>query len=208
MLGGGEREQVFRVHTPALRREANNPEQDWKFNTVFLKNDYNRGWLWSATSGLMFRRAVLQAIRPYNVEDFQICADYYLANFAHMLGGSLVTTEAHGYYRIHENNMWAKHAVLGDGAAMGTDPRSIGVATSRTILQKLCTEKFFQDVMPNEHRSNVITRLAKQSSLHQWVLSSPAIKKGIPAKLRRKMRRRVVVEAIRSIFRRRPSQEK
>lgn len=93
---------------------------DWEFDRsatchqaeaplVFVEPEDNRlgKWIWSTTSGGMFRRGILEAIFNPEIRWIRICADYYLFQFAHLLGGSLLIPTPHGCYRRHGNNNFA-----------------------------------------------------------------------------------------------------
>lgn len=64
--------------------------------------------LWTATSGMFFRRSALELIMPQDAGALAVCADSYLAYFAHALGGSLLIPTAHGCYRRHGANSYAQ----------------------------------------------------------------------------------------------------
>ncbi|MFH2125620.1 MAG: glycosyltransferase [Pseudomonadota bacterium] len=65
-------------------------------------------YLWTATSGMFFRRNALELIMPDEAESLAVCADSYLAFFSHALGGSLLIPTAHGCYRRHGTNSYAQ----------------------------------------------------------------------------------------------------
>ena len=45
-------------------------------------------WIWATASSMMYRKAVLDLIFPGPETTFRICADYYIAHFAQMIGNS------------------------------------------------------------------------------------------------------------------------
>ena len=63
-------------------------------------------WYWQSQSALVFRRSVLDLImpEPEDCGSFRICADSYLARFAHFLSNTLVLLEPLGCYRQHPAN--------------------------------------------------------------------------------------------------------
>lgn len=63
-------------------------------------------WFWQSQSALVFRRSVLDLIMPApdDCGGFRICADAYLARFAHLLSNSLILLEPLGCYRQHSAN--------------------------------------------------------------------------------------------------------
>lgn len=61
-------------------------------------------WLWSSTSAILFRRAVLKYLRPDRPLAYRRAADAYLASGAHMLGGTLFVPKPLVYRRVHSRN--------------------------------------------------------------------------------------------------------
>jgi glycosyltransferase involved in cell wall biosynthesis len=75
---------------------------------------------WTATSGMMFRRSVLDLVMPKGPHDLGLGADCYLFVFCHYFTGSLVIGSALGAYRRHGNNNFGHNPVIGN-SVMGTD---------------------------------------------------------------------------------------
>ena len=71
------------------------------------------GWPWSATSGMMFRRAIIDMIVPARAGDLSTCADAYLCYTAHTIGGSIIIRSAHGCYRRHGANNFSSNPIVG-----------------------------------------------------------------------------------------------
>ncbi|MCB2189921.1 MAG: glycosyltransferase [Deltaproteobacteria bacterium] len=65
-------------------------------------------YLWTATSGMFFRRNALELVMPDDAGTLAVCADSYLAYFSHAMGGSLIIPTAHGCYRRHGSNSYAQ----------------------------------------------------------------------------------------------------
>ncbi len=110
-------------------------EDDFIEETVVVEEiaaDANHAgyWIWGTTSSMMFRRDVLALIMIPAFE-MRICADEYLANFAHAIGGTAIIRKALGMYRRHGGNNFSNNAVLGGfvpltrrSAATGPDPKA------------------------------------------------------------------------------------
>lgn len=80
-------------------------------------------WIWSTTSGLMFRRSAIECLAPSmepSAELRNLSIDSYFGRFAHSVGGTLVVDSAQGAYRRHGNNIWSSHQVLGGQTPTGT----------------------------------------------------------------------------------------
>lgn len=70
-------------------------------------------WIWATTSSMMYRTAMLRLILDGQDTTFRICADYYIAHFANLLGASLLIPTIHGAYRRHGENHFGSNPVLG-----------------------------------------------------------------------------------------------
>jgi glycosyltransferase involved in cell wall biosynthesis len=62
------------------------------------------GWLWCATSSLMFRRDALELIRPRKQLNYNQ-ADAYCAQGAHMFGGTLFVNRVLAHRGLHGSNL-------------------------------------------------------------------------------------------------------
>ena len=76
-----------------------------------------RGWHWSSTSAMMFRRRALRFLRPHKKLAYKRCLDSYLAHGAHLLGGTIFLTKPLVYRGVHKTNAYLTDAVM----AMGQD---------------------------------------------------------------------------------------
>lgn len=73
------------------------------------------GWYWSAMSANMFRKSSLELFLNYDTpENWKICPDKFLLNFAHLLGGSAVVYAPLVGYRRHGENAGCSNQVCGD----------------------------------------------------------------------------------------------
>lgn len=70
-------------------------------------------WCWSVTSGMMFRRSVLEFSIPEDTEPFRTCADYFVCHMANLIGGSALIREPLCLYRVHSRNSLANRSVYG-----------------------------------------------------------------------------------------------
>jgi glycosyltransferase involved in cell wall biosynthesis len=67
---------------------------------------HERGWLWTSTSAMMFRRAACEIMRPNRPLAYKGCFDGYAAQGAHMLGGTLFYTKPLVYRGLHGENAY------------------------------------------------------------------------------------------------------
>lgn len=76
-------------------------------------------WIWATASSMVFRRETLALIMPDPTVTFRICADYYIAQFANLLGNSLLIPGIHGCYRRHGANNFGDNPVIGAVNSVG-----------------------------------------------------------------------------------------
>ncbi|WP_314955781.1 glycosyltransferase family A protein [Bradyrhizobium cosmicum] len=73
-------------------------------------------WIWSATSGIMFRTSIIHALAPTMapIDDLRLQSiDSYYGRLAHSVGGTLVIDGSHGAHRRHGKNNFSNRAILG-----------------------------------------------------------------------------------------------
>jgi glycosyltransferase involved in cell wall biosynthesis len=101
-------------------------------------------WIWSALSGIMFRKSVVECLRPQNdgSDDLTtLSMDTYFARFAHAAGGTLMIDGARGAYRRHGSNKWSGNPLLG-----GRTPTSRGDPAEKFALcQRVARRKLVTD---------------------------------------------------------------
>jgi glycosyltransferase involved in cell wall biosynthesis len=131
-LSGFRPHRKFSDHLPVRVNDIENWRANWQLDAgVALRqnetailyvppsgNIANR-WIWTTTSAVMFRRGILDLALTDSIADIRICADFFLLHFSHLIGGTLLIRNAHGFYRRHGSNQFALNAVIGAGAAPG-----------------------------------------------------------------------------------------
>jgi glycosyltransferase involved in cell wall biosynthesis len=102
-----ERDEMFYCHHPDLQH----------FGKIrYVENQIGVApwtWVWATTSSMMYRKAVVEMITPYDTDKLRICADNYIAKFSNLLSGSLLIPSALGCYRRHGNNNFSKNPFIG-----------------------------------------------------------------------------------------------
>jgi len=84
------------------------------FDVLDLKDAPFGGWYWSAMSANMFRKSALELFLNYDTpEEWKICPDKFLLNFAHLIGGSAVVYAPLVGYRRHSANAGCSNQVCG-----------------------------------------------------------------------------------------------
>lgn len=84
------------------------------FKVLSLKEAPFGGWHWSAMSANMFRKSALELFLQYDTpENWRICPDKFLLNFAHLIGGSVIVYAPLVGYRRHKQNAGCSKQVCG-----------------------------------------------------------------------------------------------
>lgn len=84
------------------------------FKVLGLKESHFGGWHWSAMSANMFRKSALDLFLQYDTpENWKICPDKFLLNFAHLIGGSAIVYAPLVGYRRHTQNAGCSKQVCG-----------------------------------------------------------------------------------------------
>jgi len=112
-------EQITGIYSPLPlrflkkdRRSGYVPLPDMPSDRMFYIPPHKRGWHWTSTSAMMFRRAACQLMRPHRKLAYKRAADSYLAKGAHMLGGTLRLTRPLVYRSVHPDNSYMSDAVF------------------------------------------------------------------------------------------------
>lgn len=74
--------------------------------------NFERNWIWTSTSAVMFRRNALEIVMSDRTRGLRISADFYLFQFCHLIGGTMLVPGAHGAYRRHGANNFARDVTL------------------------------------------------------------------------------------------------
>lgn len=84
------------------------------YEILTSKNSPFGGWYWSAMSANMFRKSSLDLFLKYETpENWKICPDKFLLNFAHLIGGSALVYAPVVGYRRHGQNAGCSKLVCG-----------------------------------------------------------------------------------------------
>ena len=80
-----------------------------------MKNKCFGGWYWSPNSSAMFRKSAIEMLLDYKrVEEWKICPDKFVFNFAQLIGGSALINMPLVGYRRHFANAGNCTLVTGD----------------------------------------------------------------------------------------------
>ena len=132
------------------------------------------GWLWSTTSGMMFRRDAIEAMRPDTPELIRHCADAYLAPAAHMLGGTVRLERVLGSYRLHKNNGWAHSRLLGDNCQTGATSADTDARIRALIANQFCAAApHLEQIIPRRVMARTLVNHFGWSAAFDLVDSNP-----------------------------------
>jgi hypothetical protein len=124
---------------------------------VFYAPGLIPGWIWGGTSAMMFRRTVLEVLRPARPERQRICADRYLAKGSHMLGGTVRIERSLGCYRLHGKNGFSRNSLLGARTSFGRPPKDIVAAGDEELVRCLCEKaEELCETLPRSHAARLL----------------------------------------------------
>lgn len=107
-----QREKSYELKSLDELLKINVDNVDYKILT--LENAPFGGWHWSAMSANMFRKSALDLFLKYDTpENWKICPDKFLLNFAHLIGGSAIVYAPLVGYRRHGENAGCSRLVCG-----------------------------------------------------------------------------------------------
>src|SRR5262249_15711335 len=131
------------------------------------------------------------------VQDFKRNADLYWARFCHIIGGSILIHEVHGYYRLHGSNMFSVNTVFGDDYINGIDPPSVVEAARKTMLDRFIRDKTLVSIL-KAHQIVAIALNLAQTRQERLAIVKASI---LDAKTSRKVKKKLRRQAIKSFFR-------
>jgi glycosyltransferase involved in cell wall biosynthesis len=157
------------------------------------------GWIWGGTSAMMFRRTVLDTLRPAHPERIRICADNYLAKGAHMLGGTVRIERSLGCYRVHGENAFSRNTLYGSRTSLGRPPNDILIASKEELIRCLCDNaEPLMATLSGHYLANVLVALAGREGAIALAETNPRAKLILsalppvrPVKPRKRLKRRV-----------------
>lgn len=123
-----------------------------------------KGWHWTSTSALMFRRSALNLLRPIEPLSYKRFADTYLAKGAHMLGGSLYLNQPLVYRGIHSENAWITDQIL----ASGQRQRRASNQLPEAEKERLCLSDAIKMIKANGGEMHLQTSKSRKFFLRRW----------------------------------------
>lgn len=152
-----------------------------------------RGWIWTSTSSIMFRRDAVEMIRPIKKLPYNH-ADTYLAKGTHLLGGSLFVHKVLVSRTIHNKNdftnsrIFASHQSFGTLKLNGGDPElDAAQALFESGNHKLLNRNRLQKDMAARLRPTLLLKLWRISeNFRSQRGSKRTVLRSLLARMRRK----------------------
>jgi glycosyltransferase involved in cell wall biosynthesis len=142
------------------------------------------GLYWTSTSALMFRRGILELLRPIKSLSYRGEADSYLANGAHMLGGTLFIEQPLVYRQLHQRNAWMSRSFFAldqikhrHGAEENFDlcKRDVAAAFLENGARDLFEQRFLSRLLYRHFERDSLALLRRESH-HAAELAPPGFK--------------------------------
>jgi len=123
-------------------------------------------WHWSSTSGMMFRRPVLNAIRPHRAFDYRGDLDAYAAPGAHMLGGSMFLNKTLLYRGLHSANDWQREDFWSQGQRTQFPCR--GAKVRADVIEAIIANGYEADLARAKHGKRTLPQRLRRSIAKRW----------------------------------------
>jgi glycosyltransferase involved in cell wall biosynthesis len=187
-----KRVRSFRIKPVALERHGKGIDFSAvePLGPVFINRQYE-SWVWSPTSGLFFRRAAVEAIRPSRCEGLRTGGDHYLARFGHVVGGTIWMNETLGYYRSHGSNHFAKRAVYGD-VPIGVHPKHITEEGNYLFAAKLREGTILVNILAPQNLPKLLLQIGRSPRAIPSLLANRNLRRAVRFKDRLRLLKRYV----------------
>jgi glycosyltransferase involved in cell wall biosynthesis len=133
------------------------------------------GYIWSGTSSIMFRRAVLKLVLNNRCRELRICADYYLALFSQKIGGSLLIEQPLSAYRLHGSNNFAKNSIVGGlyhARQFSAEHNQVMEITRLRLIEGV---NDFLKILGPEKTKSLIKLTFKKNQIYEVIKNSPEL---------------------------------
>lgn len=127
-----QKEKCFELKS--LQELLNIDTDNVDFKILTLKDAPFGGWYWSAMSANMFRKSALELFMAYDTpENWKICPDKFLLNFAHLIGGSAIVYAPLVGYRRHEGSAGTSMPVCGCKRYHNNEATKLNIENNKKI---------------------------------------------------------------------------
>jgi glycosyltransferase involved in cell wall biosynthesis len=131
---------------------------------------------WGITSSMMFRRSVLNAAMPLDLDSFRIFAQEYLFMLCHSISGSCVIDQPLAACRSHNDENLPRLAVINSTAHSGSEGQYDGIVIVQAVLRQLLDyPPELASVLPARRRQILVRILVRRCLLAGVPVEDPRI---------------------------------
>jgi glycosyltransferase involved in cell wall biosynthesis len=134
------------------------------------------GWHGVATSGMMWRRDLLDLIWPANMTGLRVSADYYLYNLCHLISGTVTINLSLFSYRLHRQNNFASWAVIGGFFDTGPNLDYQKVLQPQIVAHLVDNANRFDRLIGMQRVGEIIALFVKRWELYDYVKRSKPLR--------------------------------
>jgi len=157
-------------------------EDNISYKVISIDTHKFGGWYWGPTSSVIFRKNVLDLfIFAENYEHWKYCADKYILNFAHLIGGSCTIYKPLTAYRRHFDNCFSTDLLLGNRKYFSQETLNKLFVNNKIVFKDILVimlngRENFLKLMDRKSFNNLIKHIIINMSEDQIIENSNIIK--------------------------------
>jgi glycosyltransferase involved in cell wall biosynthesis len=133
-------------------------------------------WHGVATSGMMWRRDMLELVWPADMTRLRICADLYLYYLSHLVSGTLTINLPLFSYRLHRQNGFSSYPVIGGSFTLGPHLHYHKVIEPQMIAHLVDNADRFDRLIGMQRVVEIIAIFVKRWELYDRVKRSKPLR--------------------------------
>jgi glycosyltransferase involved in cell wall biosynthesis len=134
------------------------------------------GWHGVATSGMMWRRELLDVVWPADMTRLRVSADYYLYHLCHLISGTIAINLPLFSYRLHRQNQFASFPLIGGFFATGPNADHHKVIEPQIVAHLVDNADRFNRLIGAQRVVEIIALFAKRWELYDHVKRSKLLR--------------------------------
>jgi glycosyltransferase involved in cell wall biosynthesis len=134
------------------------------------------GWHGVATSGMMWRRDLLDLVWPAEMTGLRISPDYYLYLLCHLISGTVTINLPLFYYRLHRQNNFASWPVIGGFFSTGPNLDHHKVIEPQIVAHLVDNANRFDRLIGMQRVVEIIAIFVKRWELYEHVKRSKPLR--------------------------------
>jgi glycosyltransferase involved in cell wall biosynthesis len=135
-----------------------------------------QGWYGVATSGMMWRRDLLDLVWPADMTGLRVSADYYLYNLCHLISGTLTINLPLFSYRLHRRNNFSSGPVIGGFFVAGPHLDHNKVIEPQIVAHLVDNADRFDRLIGMQRVVEIIAILVKRWEIYDHVKRSKPLR--------------------------------